>query len=163
MWNCPKLKNNFFFETIEKRTWLELLWKFLLDFINIKKKIILGSFKATSIQSQADDLNHLPNSFLALRFYESEQHCLSKNLVLCESGGSYDVVNVYRETKNFRTGNHLSHILSMVFALCFVWSSSAGTGGRMEQAGSPLPSFTRVSLSVLHAESTWNGMGKTRL
>ena len=51
----------------------------------------------------------------------------------------------------------------MAFALCSVWSSSAGTGGRMKQAGSPLPSLTRVSLSVLHAENTWNGMGKTRL
>ena len=52
----------------------------------------------------------------------------------------------------------------MVFALCSVWSSSAGTGGRMEsRQGPPLPSLTRVSLSVLHAESRWNGIGKTRL
>ena len=37
MWNCPKLKKKIF-ETIERITWLELLWKFLSGFYKYLKK-----------------------------------------------------------------------------------------------------------------------------
>lgn len=77
-----------FFQTVEKGLGWDIFRRACLDFLNSFEKIIPGSFKAMSIQSQADDLNSLPNSFLALKFYEPEQHCLSKSLGLCGAGGS---------------------------------------------------------------------------